>query len=397
MSRPPLPLGTWGTISVFPDGDGYRARARFRGLSGKTRQVQRSGPDAQSAERRLEEAMAAETGLEAPKKFLDLCYQWLRYHESRGSASPTTLRSYRRIIENMVAPHLGDVYTSEMSKRVILYAFEVILREKRDHKSLRTVLRQVCQYAYDNEFLSTPLHLDMPRAPRSSRRRGSTLDSAAEANEARAVLALWVAQKPAMRQVALDVYDLILATGARISETVGLRRSDLYQSDGVWRVSLVGALHEVPGKGYVRNDEMKTESAPRKLVIPAGLAHRLAVANQTVGMESSPWLFPSRHAHKQSMTPPGISSMWRRAFLDTRFAGVVTPHTLRRTVGTQVAERFGVTAAARQLGHSSTAVTEAHYIKPTPEVTDHTEALRGFLPDGDDANVVPLARSRGHS
>jgi len=55
----------------------------------------------------------------------------------------------------------------------------------------------------------------------------------------------------------------------------------------------------------------------------------------------------------------------------------VTPHTMRRTVATIVAEQLGDEAAAGQLGHSSPTVTRKHYIdrRWANDVTSALDAL----------------------
>ena len=53
----------------------------------------------------------------------------------------------------------------------------------------------------------------------------------------------------------------------------------------------------------------------------------------------------------------------------------VKPHTLRKTAGTMVAHAMGVEAAAAMLGHSSTAITERHYIERARIAPDSSAAL----------------------
>jgi hypothetical protein len=43
MSRKPLPLGSWGKITVERSNGSYRARGRYRDYDGTTRQVEASG------------------------------------------------------------------------------------------------------------------------------------------------------------------------------------------------------------------------------------------------------------------------------------------------------------------------------------------------------------------
>jgi integrase len=58
----------------------------------------------------------------------------------------------------------------------------------------------------------------------------------------------------------------------------------------------------------------------------------------------------------------------------------VTPHMMRKTVATVVDRERGTKEAASQLGHSGTAVTEAHYIEKTHRAPDLTDVLETFAP-----------------
>lgn len=59
MARPPLPLGTWGTITTEKIRDGsYRALTRFRDPDGNTRRVTATGPSKAAAERALRDVLA---------------------------------------------------------------------------------------------------------------------------------------------------------------------------------------------------------------------------------------------------------------------------------------------------------------------------------------------------
>src|SRR4029453_12999389 len=57
MGRPPLSVGTSGSISTPPYGTGYRARTRYRDYDGVTRRVERHGRTKGAAERALRMAL----------------------------------------------------------------------------------------------------------------------------------------------------------------------------------------------------------------------------------------------------------------------------------------------------------------------------------------------------
>lgn len=59
MARPPLPLGTWGTITTEKIRDGnYRALTRFRDSDGSTRRVTATGPSKALRSERCETSWA---------------------------------------------------------------------------------------------------------------------------------------------------------------------------------------------------------------------------------------------------------------------------------------------------------------------------------------------------
>ena len=54
MGRPPLPVGTWGDITVHPTASGrYEARARYRDYDGITRHARRTGDTPRKAKTAL--------------------------------------------------------------------------------------------------------------------------------------------------------------------------------------------------------------------------------------------------------------------------------------------------------------------------------------------------------
>ncbi len=58
MPRPPMPIGTYGSISVTEPSPGtFRARCRYRDFDGKVYPVERYGPSREQAVNRLKEAI----------------------------------------------------------------------------------------------------------------------------------------------------------------------------------------------------------------------------------------------------------------------------------------------------------------------------------------------------
>ena len=80
------------------------------------------------------------------------------------------------------------------------------------------------------------------------------------------------------------------------------------------------------------------------------------------------------HAGGGWLWPNNVRTKLRGVVADTPLAGV-SPHTLRRTVGTLVAHRAGQDAARDVLGHRDPSVTARHYIADTGRLIDVRHAL----------------------
>lgn len=68
----------------------------------------------------------------------------------------------------------------------------------------------------------------------------------------------------------------------------------------------------------------------------------------------------------------------------------VSPHSFRRTVATEIDEVYDAEAAKDQLGHTSTAVTERHYINRRLVVPDYRAATERLAPRSDPADGPEL-------
>ncbi len=74
------------------------------------------------------------------------------------------------------------------------------------------------------------------------------------------------------------------------------------------------------------------------------------------------------------MWPNNVRTKLRGVVAGTPLAGV-SPHTLRRTVGTLVAHGAGLDAARDVLGHRDPSVTARHYIADIGRVIDVRDTL----------------------
>src|SRR5437763_1619004 len=109
MPRKPLPVGSWGKITVQHYNGSFRARGRYRDHDGQTRQVEASGRTKGEAERRLRQSLversysATTTEITPDTKVRVLCDAWWSDFSTRG-ASTGTMRLYRGRLDNQILP-----------------------------------------------------------------------------------------------------------------------------------------------------------------------------------------------------------------------------------------------------------------------------------------------------
>jgi hypothetical protein len=100
MGRPPLSVGTYGSISTSRYGTGYRARTLYRDYDGVTRRVKRHGGTKGGAERPLRMALrdrvhvGAKAEITPDTKIAGLAEAWFA-EISAQDRSPGTLRAYQ--------------------------------------------------------------------------------------------------------------------------------------------------------------------------------------------------------------------------------------------------------------------------------------------------------------
>jgi integrase/recombinase XerD len=152
---------------------------------------------------------------------------------------------------------------------------------------------------------------------------------------------------------------LMVATGARVSEVVGIKCGD---------IDLQGRSLRIVGKGrrerqvFLPNDWITT------------LTRAYLATRDTLGLEHPHLLFNSRHA---PMTAPAMRSRLAKAARDADLKAKITPHMLRHTAATQLIEAgVDIRYIQRLLGHASLTTTEIY-----THVSDR--ALRQVISDAD--------------
>ncbi|GAB2679523.1 helix-turn-helix domain-containing protein [Kribbella swartbergensis] len=279
MSRPPLPIGTWGSISTRLEKNGakgkplrYLSKANFRDHDGRVRDVTAFGKTKTAAERALlkklqDRARTNQSGeLTAMHKINHLLDLWEKRFEGMvhdGKRSPTSLDTYRRAIGNHIRPALGELRIGEASTPRI----DTVLSKMKDQagaptaKTCRAIISGAMKLAVRYGAISVnpvrevdAIEAEPKNPPRALTTEEVTLLRKSLATDERAVQA--------------DLPDLVtfmLGTGVRIGEALGVVWSEVDLEAGA--VEITSTIVRVKGEGLLRK-RTKSRAGQRVLHLP---------------------------------------------------------------------------------------------------------------------------------
>ncbi|MCD2197699.1 site-specific integrase [Actinomycetospora endophytica] len=379
MARPPLALGTPGSIKVAEESAGvWVARCRFRDHDGVTRRMAKFAGSKTAArtalhravEQRQRGATRAAGALSPTSTFADAAEIYL--DKVKRKRQDTTYVEYKARLDNYVLPGLGSLRLRECSPARLDGFFEQLgLRYTANtRRNVRTVVSGVMQQAVLHDALDqNPVReldrIEQVRGKRKASPRGLTLDE-------RQRLFDWLdssSPDPAVRRIQevarrAELPELVrffLGTGLRIGEGLAVRRLDV-NLDGlpvgqgmppVPVVTVTENLVWVKGKGLVRHDG-KSDAALRIIPLPSFAVDIISARLELPGDPSWP-LFPTTSASGD------ITYRWpanvRRTLRKVREqVGLewMTPHTWRRTYATILDDELTLTdrMKADLMGHA---------------------------------------------
>ncbi|WP_432165027.1 tyrosine-type recombinase/integrase [Streptomyces sp. bgisy031] len=359
------PRRNFGRVRKLPSG---RFQARYPGPDGVLRPADRTFVTTTDAGRWLDrKRIEIEEGrwldpAEGQTTVRDWSARWL------AAVSPQlkhkTQATYRSLVNSLIEPALGDRKLSSL--RPITIAEWVASMRARGLSASRIrqayrVLSQIMRSAVDNDMIPvTPCRgVKLPRMPQSEPHILTPLEASRVVRSAAEPHALLIA--------------LLAYAGLRIGEAFALRRVDI----------------DVAG-GFVLVDENLAEANGR-LVFDTPKSHqtRLIRVGPTLAKRLGKYLetLPDGDDALLFTTPGGKPlryNQWRKAYFDPAVAAAgltdVTPHDLRASHGTWVADKYGVMTAAHRLGHSNASVTTRHYARPVAGRDDQVaEAADSWL------------------
>lgn len=387
--RPPLPIGTWGQVTVTGQPGAWRARARFRDVDGVTRSVVRTGATKGAARNALtdhftERVAPAGDDLTAESPIEQAVLIWIADREAADLAS-NTLRRYREVADDHVRPGLGAVRLREATvPRLEAYLRGLATATGAPTARLaRTVLSGAFTIATRHGALRQNPMRDV--AGVTVTRKDPHALTVEQVRAVRAAITAWQNPPPAEdgkprrgrpRTTALiDLVDFILATAVRIGEALAVRWSDVDLEAGT--VTIAGTLawtDEKPARLY-RQAYRKGDTDHVVHTLPDHAVTMLTRRRIAADGNAHDVVFPTaagtlwdqnnvRKTLRKALQPAGLE--W------------ITPHELRRTVATEVDRAHGLRAAAEVMGNSEE-VARRHYVERKALAPDVRGTLDAFF------------------
>jgi integrase len=184
-----------------------------------------------------------------------------------------------------------------------------------------------------------------------------------------------------------DIIEVLLGTAMRPGEVLALRPCDIEDLPTGMIASVNGTVVQRKGKGTERQPRPKTDASVRRIPVPefAAVVLRRRIGDLSCDARTRT-IFASRTGGP--LSPYNVRRTFREFLQLAGLAGGgISLRWYRRTGATVIARGIGTDAAAAYLGHTSTVITEGHYIEPNravdPTPAAHLErALRPDKPDG---------------
>lgn len=390
MSRKRLSVGTFGEISYRSTTSArVQARVRYRDQDGQVRFVSAVGSTRSDAARRLKDAIAArpehgvyeEIGPDSP--FGRLVEVWLDDLDLEGRLAPNTRALYERNMRKLVMPAFENFTLREITTGRV-DRFLKTLASTRSHsmaKQAKTVLSLAFGLAVRYDALQRNPVREVSRLRKPATRAAAL--SLVEVETVRRAVRAWRREGglsgPKPDGQLEQIIEVMLGTSARIGEVLALRRCDVDVTSAPPTVRICGTIVSPPGQPTHRQPDPKTAKSVRTVSVPSFTAE--ALRERLAAMPSDDpenLVFFSRNG-----TPLTTNNVRRRLrqVLDEAGLPNVTPHAFRRTVATALHRAAGSELAAEMLGHSSTKITEEHYIEPDEMVDPVTaEILESLAP-----------------
>lgn len=376
MGRPPLPIGTAGSITVTQVGEGrFRARCRFRDRDGVTRPVERHGRSRQAARSALNEHLKdrkryGSTDEVTPESTIEMVGErWLTAFKALadvGKKSPGTAQRYGEHFRRVVIPEIGRLRIREVNVPILdrLLGETTTNRGPGAARNVRAVLNGIMGLAVRHGAADFNPVRDVAEIPDA----GPPPPRALTLAEVATVRGKLIADPIAVSRDLPDFVDTMLATGVRIGEVCAITWDSLDLDAGT--VEIRGIVIRVTGVGLIIKEHPSSKLKHRRLRLPTWEVNKLRLRKAV--SEPNAWDVVYVAAKGGLCDPSNVQREIRQALhpqvLDDSGNVVwpsfewITSHNFRKTVGTLM-DMAGLPArsAADQLGHSKVSMTQDRY------------------------------------
>lgn len=366
--RPSLRIGAHGRISRVNLGGGvWLARCRYRDSDGVTRKVQRLGPPGiydqygKLAEDALVQALTERRpasrsdaiGLQTP--VIALVEQHLT-RLSEDGRSPVTLATYRFAVGKL-KKFIGGLKVGEASPARV----DAALRSMRTAhgatmaRQSKTIMRGALQLAVMANVLGSNPVRDVQPLRSKSQPKGAV---GLTAEQLRDLLQKLQESQYCREHDLVDPITMLIATGLRRSELLGLRWADY--DDEAKTLAVTGKVVRVAGEGLKRVDETKSAAGRRTVPVPHFAVAMLTARRQLPYFGEQTVIFPSTAGTLRD--PNNFGKEWRTVREELGVPEVTT-HSFRKTVATLI-DDDGLSAriGADHLGHTHVSMTQDRYM-----------------------------------
>ena len=400
--RPRTAIGTYGAVYVMRRADRCVAETRFRDLDGRLRKVTATAGSASAAKALLKERLLDRGGfgsggqLSLASPFGDLAELWLADLDLRDLADGTK-ESYRDQVRLHVLPAfehftLGEVTTGRVERFLTSQAAVSSSRAQRS----RTMLNLLFGFALRHDAISrNPVEGTSPLRTPKNQPQALTLTQIAAIREAAATWRTDPGQPgPKPDGQVRDIIEVLLGTAMRPGEVLALRPCDVEDRTTGMVVAVTGTVVQHKGKGAVRQGRPKTDASIRRIPVPEFAA--AVLRRRLDGVPPGRTVFANRTGGP--LSPYNVRRTFREFLVGAGLADSgISLRWYRRTGATVVARGLGSDAAAAFLGHTSTAITEGHYIEPdkTVDLTPAAQLERTLRPRSPDGTLLGLPAAVG--
>lgn len=219
----------------------------------------------------------------------------------------------------------------------------------------KTILRGALQLAVMANVLGANPVRDVQPIRLKKQPKGAT---ALSADQLRVLLAKLRADDYCQRNDLVDPITVLIATGLRRSELLGLRWTDFDETTGTMTVA--GKVVRVAGKGLQWTDETKTAAGRRTIPLPRFAVDVLRERRTHPYLGQLTVIFPSTAGTLRD--PNNLGKQWRKVRDQLGVPGVTT-HSFRKTVATLIDEEgLSARVGADHLGHSKVSMTQDRYM-----------------------------------